>query len=597
MARTPRPGTRSATTRLGAYADDILTVVRGLDLRDVVLVGHSVSAMTGVLAAVAEPDLFAALVLIGPSPRYLDDGDYRGGFGEADIADLLASLDSNYLGWSTAMAPVIMGNSDRPALGEELTASFCRMDPAVARQFARVTFLSDCRAALPAVTTPTLVLQCQQDAIAPVEVGQYVARRDPRCPDGAARRHRPLPPPERPGRHHRRHPRVPPVRGAGDDMTVAESGAGVRPGRRTGARAAFLDALVHDDPVALYESAPCGFLTTTPDGVIVKTNATFRTWVRREAAELVGVASFTDLLTVGSRIYHETHFAPMLMMQDQVQEVALELVRPDGTRLPVLVNASLARGEDGRPRAVRIAVFDATERRRYERELLDAKERAEASEREARTLARTLQQTLIPPAEPKIPGLDLAAAYHPAGHGAEVGGDFYDVFPVGDGRLGGHARRRLRQGVRRRHRHRARAPHDPRAERRRPPPVRGAQGARRGAAPPRDRPVLHGRADAAAPGRRGLAGHRRRRRAPAPAAAASRPGRPSRAADAARSWASSTTRPSRTVRCGSARATWCCSTPMASSRVAEGASCSARTGCSAAVKRAGRPPGRAGGRA
>jgi phosphoserine phosphatase RsbU/P len=209
-------------------------------------------------------------------------------------------------------------------------------------------------------------------------------------------------------------------------VTVTESGhASDR------ARAAFLEALVHDDPVALYETAPCGFLTTTPDGVIVKTNATFRTWVRREAAELVGVATFADLLSGGSRIYHETHFAPMLMMQDQVQEVALELVRPDGSQLPVLVNASLARGEDGRPRAVRIAVFDATERRRYERELLDAKDRAEASERGARTLARTLQRTLIPPAEPRIPGLELAAAYHPAGHGAEVGGDFYDVFPVG----------------------------------------------------------------------------------------------------------------------------------------------------------------------
>jgi len=160
---------------LDAYAEDILTVVHELGLRDVVLVGHSVSAMSAVLAAVAEPDLFAALVLIGPSPRFIDDGDYRGGFGKADIADLLASLDSNYLGWSTAMAPVIMGNAERPELGEELTASFCRMDPEVARQFARVTFLSDCRDALPAVTTPTLVLQCRQDAIAPVEVGQYVA--------------------------------------------------------------------------------------------------------------------------------------------------------------------------------------------------------------------------------------------------------------------------------------------------------------------------------------------------------------------------------------------------------------------------------------
>ena len=146
-----------------------------LDLRDVVLVGHSVSAMSGVLAAVAEPERFAALVLIGPSPRYIDDGDYLGGFSEADIEELLASLDSNYLGWSAAMAPAIMGNPERPALGEELTASFCRMDPEVARQFARVTFLSDCRDALPAVTTPTLVLQCRQDVIAPVEVGQYVA--------------------------------------------------------------------------------------------------------------------------------------------------------------------------------------------------------------------------------------------------------------------------------------------------------------------------------------------------------------------------------------------------------------------------------------
>jgi phosphoserine phosphatase RsbU/P len=197
------------------------------------------------------------------------------------------------------------------------------------------------------------------------------------------------------------------------------------------ARAAFLDALVHDDPIALYDSAPCGFLTTTPDGLIVKTNATFRTWVQREAAEMVGEATFADLLTVGSRIYYGTHVAPSILMSDRVQEVALDLVRGDGTRLPVLMNASLARGDDGTPRAVRIAVFDATERRSYELQLLDAKQRAEASEREARALARTLQQTLIPPSPPTIPGLELATAYHPAGHGAEVGGDFYDVFRVG----------------------------------------------------------------------------------------------------------------------------------------------------------------------
>jgi phosphoserine phosphatase RsbU/P len=197
------------------------------------------------------------------------------------------------------------------------------------------------------------------------------------------------------------------------------------------ARAAFLDALVHDDPVALYDSAPCGFLTTTPDGLVVKTNATFRTWIQREAAELVGEVSFADLLAVGSRIYYGTHVQPSILMSDRVSEIALDLVRADGTRLPVLVNASLSRGTDGHPRAIRFAVFDATERRSYERGLLEAKERAEASEREAQALARTLQQTLIPPSPPAIPGLTLAAAYRPAGLGAEVGGDFYDVFRVG----------------------------------------------------------------------------------------------------------------------------------------------------------------------
>ena len=160
---------------LDAYADDILHVVHEHDLHDVVLVGHSVSAMTGLLATVAEPDRFAGLVLVGPSPRYIDEEGYRGGFSEADIKELLTSLDSNYLGWSAAMAPVIMANPDRPALGEELTASFCRMDPSVARQFARVTFLSDCRDALPRVTVPTVVLQCRDDVIAPIAVGHYVA--------------------------------------------------------------------------------------------------------------------------------------------------------------------------------------------------------------------------------------------------------------------------------------------------------------------------------------------------------------------------------------------------------------------------------------
>ncbi|HVL07319.1 MAG TPA: alpha/beta hydrolase [Acidimicrobiales bacterium] len=161
---------------LQGYAADVVEICEALDLHDVVFVGHSVSAMVGVLAAGAAPDRFGALVLIGPSPRYIDEGDYVGGFTEEDIDDLLASLDSNYLGWSSAMAPVIMGNADRPELGAELTASFCRTDPEIQKRFAQVTFLSDNRADLARATVPALVLQCSDDVIAPDVVGEYVHR-------------------------------------------------------------------------------------------------------------------------------------------------------------------------------------------------------------------------------------------------------------------------------------------------------------------------------------------------------------------------------------------------------------------------------------
>jgi len=159
---------------LRGYASDLVEICRALELSDVVFVGHSVSAMIGVLAVQEAPELFGALVMVGPSPRYVNDGDYTGGFSRTDIAGLLDSLESNHLGWSAQMAPVIMGNPDRPELGEELTNSFCRTDPEIASRFARVTFLSDNRADLAAVTVPTLVLQCSDDVIAPEVVGRYV---------------------------------------------------------------------------------------------------------------------------------------------------------------------------------------------------------------------------------------------------------------------------------------------------------------------------------------------------------------------------------------------------------------------------------------
>jgi sigma-B regulation protein RsbU (phosphoserine phosphatase) len=199
------------------------------------------------------------------------------------------------------------------------------------------------------------------------------------------------------------------------------------------AREGFYDALLDDDAVQLYERAPCGYLTTAPDGTIVKVNTTFLVLTGYTRIDLVGRRRFADLLTAGGRIYHETHYAPMLTMQDGVREIALDIVRADGSRLPVLVNSVLERDATGAPVVVRTAVFDATDRREYERELLRAKQRAEESEARATALARTLQHTLIPPTPPHIPGLDVSALYRPAGSGEEVGGDFYDIFQVTDG--------------------------------------------------------------------------------------------------------------------------------------------------------------------
>jgi sigma-B regulation protein RsbQ len=159
---------------LSGYVDDLVEIAEELGLRNAVFVGHSVSAMIGVLASVREPALFGRLVLVAPSPRYVDDGDYVGGFSAPQIDELLAFLDENHMGWSSAMAPVIMGNPERPDLGDELTESFCRMDPRIAHDFARVTFTSDNRADLADVRVQTLILQCRDDAIAPTSVGEYV---------------------------------------------------------------------------------------------------------------------------------------------------------------------------------------------------------------------------------------------------------------------------------------------------------------------------------------------------------------------------------------------------------------------------------------
>ncbi len=161
---------------LDGYAGDVVEIGRALELEGAIFVGHSVSAMIGALASVKAPGMFSDLVMVGPSPCYVDEGDYVGGFSREQVEELLQFLADNHLGWSASMAPAIMGNPDRPELGERLTNSFCNTDPAIARAFARTTFFSDNRSDLAAIEARTLVLQCREDIIAPICVGEYVHR-------------------------------------------------------------------------------------------------------------------------------------------------------------------------------------------------------------------------------------------------------------------------------------------------------------------------------------------------------------------------------------------------------------------------------------
>ncbi|WP_303831581.1 alpha/beta fold hydrolase [Asticcacaulis taihuensis] len=164
---------------LDGYAEDIVEIGRALGLKDAIFVGHSVSSMIGIIAASQASELFSKLVLVGPSPCYIDDGDYRGGFTKAQIEELLDALESNHMGWSMSMAPVIMGAENSAELSGELANSFCRTDPEIAKQFARTTFMSDCRDLLATTDLPTLILQCSDDIIAPEDVGRFMHRQMP----------------------------------------------------------------------------------------------------------------------------------------------------------------------------------------------------------------------------------------------------------------------------------------------------------------------------------------------------------------------------------------------------------------------------------
>ncbi|MDX3659761.1 SpoIIE family protein phosphatase [Streptomyces sp. ID05-26A] len=196
-----------------------------------------------------------------------------------------------------------------------------------------------------------------------------------------------------------------------------------------------VSALLEDSVEDLYDNAPCGYVSTLLDGTIAKINATLLRWLGRERDAVVGRMSFSDLLTVGGRIYYETHFAPLVQMQGELGGVALELKTAEGTRLPVLLTSKVKSDAGGKAQLIRTTVFDARDRRRYEEELLRAREQAERERDRAQRLARTLQQTLLPPVLPAVPGMQAAAYYHPASLD-QVGGDFYDLFPLPGGKWG-----------------------------------------------------------------------------------------------------------------------------------------------------------------
>ncbi|MGR3874651.1 PP2C family protein-serine/threonine phosphatase [Streptomyces graminifolii] len=223
--------------------------------------------------------------------------------------------------------------------------------------------------------------------------------------------------------------------GESGDHRPSDRHHGTPPGKHPGTDHAAFSALLEDSAEDLYEHAPCGYLSTLLDGTIAKINTTLLDWLGYDHGDLVGRRTFSDLLTVGGRLYHETHFAPLLRMQGEVSGIALELKAMDGTRLPVLVTSTVKTGGDGQPLLIRTTVFDARDRRAYETELLRARQEAELEREGLKRLNATLQQTLLPPTLVNVPGLDVAAHYHVASTDM-VGGDFYDLFPLTAGTWG-----------------------------------------------------------------------------------------------------------------------------------------------------------------
>ena len=349
---------------LQGYADDVLELVKEFGQGLVVFVGHSVSAIIGLLADLKEPGRIAAHIMVAPSPCYVNDGDYVGGFERHDIDALLSTMDNNYLAWSGTMAPVIMGAPDRPELGAELASSFCRTDPDIARQFARVTFLSDHRADLARLKTPTLILQCSDDLMAPVSVGHYMRQA---LPNGTLKIIR--------NTGHCPHLSAP---DAISDAIIAfmdSEWPGIESAQAACAREPEKPANP-PSPQDVLDQAPCGLVQADAQGLLRRANLTFCDWLGYTPAELVGKRKLQELLTTGCRIFHQTHSLPALQAQGSISEVRVQMVRKNGEQLPMLLNAR----RHGQPGGAvdEFALFVAQDRDKYEKELVLARTRLEA---------------------------------------------------------------------------------------------------------------------------------------------------------------------------------------------------------------------------
>jgi len=371
---------------LQGHADDVLEIVHMFGQGPCVFVGHSVSAMIGLLADLKAPGRLAAHAMVCPSPSFINEGGYQGGFERKDIEALLATMDSNYLAWAGTIAPALMGAPGQPTLAEELTASFCRTDAAIARQFARVAFLGDHRAALAGLRTPALVLQCSEDAFAPPAVGQYMGRvmanaqltvidNVGHCPHLSS----PAATIEAIDAFLALHS----LQAAGADQPAAA--AVPAPAAAGPPDAAPAPAPPPASPPAqppkptqqsLLDEAACGLAETSDNGLFLRANATLCQWLGYAREDLVGRRKLPELLTPGSRIFYQSHSLPLLHLKGSVTELRVDVLRKDGGTLPMLINVH--RHLRGGMAVHEVALFVAQDRDRYERELIDSRNRLQA---------------------------------------------------------------------------------------------------------------------------------------------------------------------------------------------------------------------------